>query len=301
MKKKRRNRTHLLFIAPGFLLYTIFMMIPLAFAFYYSFFDWSGIGPMKFVGLTNFTKLFTSPRVSATFFSALGNNFKYLACVLLVITPIQIFFAYVLYIKIRFHKYIRFMLFLPYVISTSIVGFFAIVLFDPNVGALNEVIETLFGKSHELAWLGDPNLVFKIFVGVIIWQCIGSGMMIFYANMQEISQEIVEASVIDGCGEWKRFWRVVLPMLTSSLKTNITLSVIYAMTMFDLPYVLVGPQGGATGKLDFMNMVFYRFAFGGTYFGETSIGFGSAISVVMFVIIFILTLVTKKLLKKLDY
>ena len=90
-------------------------------------------------------------------------------------------------------------------------------------------------------------------------------------------------------------------MLTSSLKTNITLSVIYAMTMFDLPYVLVGPQGGATGKLDFMNMVFYRFAFGGTYFGETSIGFGSAISVVMFVIIFILTLVTKKLLKKLDY
>ena len=126
-------------------------------------------------------------------------------------------------------------------------------------------------------------------------------MMIFYANMQEISQEIVEASVIDGCGEWKRFWRVVLPMLTSSLKTNITLSVIYAMTMFDLPYVLVGPQGGATGKLDFMNMVFYRFAFGGTYFGETSIGFGSAISVVMFVIIFILTLVTKKLLKKLDY
>ena len=291
----------MLFIAPGFLLYTIFMMIPLAFAFYYSFFDWSGIGPMKFVGLTNFTKLFTSPRVSATFFSALGNNFKYLACVLLVITPIQIFFAYVLYIKIRFHKYIRFMLFLPYVISTSIVGFFAIVLFDPNVGALNEVIGTLFGKSHELAWLGDPNLVFKIFVGVIIWQCIGSGMMIFYANMQEISQEIVEASVIDGCGEWKRFWRVVLPMLTSSLKTNITLSVIYAMTMFDLPYVLVGPQGGATGKLDFMNMVFYRFAFGGIYFGETSIGFGSAISVVMFVIIFILTLVTKKLLKKLDY
>lgn len=301
MKKKRKNRTHIFFIAPGFILYTVFMMVPLAFAFYYSFFDWSGIGPMKFVGLGNFSKLFTSPRVSATFFSALGNNFKYLACVLLIITPIQIFFAYVLYIKVRFHKYIRFMLFLPYVISTSIVGFFAIVLFDPNVGALNEIIGKLFGKSHELAWLGDPKLVFKIFVGVIIWQCIGSGMMIFYANMQEIPEEIVEASVIDGCGEWKRFWRVVLPMLTSSMKTNITLSVIYAMTMFDLPYVLVGPQGGATGKLDFINMVFYRFAFGGTYFGETSIGFGSAISVVMFVIIFILTLVTKKLLKKLDY
>lgn len=193
------------------------------------------------------------------------------------------------------------MLFLPYVISTSIVGFFAIILFDPNVGLLNEIIGALFGKSAELAWLGDPKLVFKIFVGTIIWQCIGSGMMIFFANMQEIPEEIIEASVIDGCGEWKRFWMVVLPMMTSSMKTNLTLSVIYAMTMFDLPYILVGPQGGATGKLDFINMVFYRYAFGGTYFGETSIGFGSAISVVMFVIILILTLVTKKLLKKLDY
>lgn len=301
MKKKKRNWSHVGFIAPGFILYTAFMMVPLGFAFYYSVFDWSGIGPKTFVGLGNFVKLFTSPRVSATFFSALGNNFKYLACVMLIVTPIQIFFAYMLYIKIKFHKYIRFMLFLPYVISTSIVGFFALILFDPNVGVLNEIIGTLFGKSHELAWLGDSNLVFKIFVGTIIWQCIGSGMMIFFANMQEIPEEIIEASVIDGCGEWRRFWSVVLPMLTSSLKTNTTLSVIYAMTMFDLPYILVGPQGGATGKLDFINMVFYRFAFGGTYFGETSIGFGSAISVVMFVIILILTLITKKLLKKLDY
>lgn len=298
---KKKKMTHLFFIAPGFILYTVFMIVPLAFAVYYSFFDWSGIGPMKFVGFGNFVKLFTSPRVSATFFSALKNNFKYLVCVLLIITPIQLFFAYVLYIKVRFHKYIRFMLFLPYVISTSIVGFFAIVLFDPNVGVLNEIIRSLFGRSHELAWLGDSHLVFKIFVGVIIWQSIGCGMMIFYANMQEIPEEIVEASVVDGCGEWKRFWRVILPMLTSSLKTNITLGVIFSMTMFDLPYVLVGPQGGASGSLDFISMVFYRLAFGGTYFGETSIGFGSAISVVMFMIIFTLTLVTKKFLTKLDY
>lgn len=299
--KKKKKWAHIGFIAPGFLIYTIFMMVPLAFAFYYSVFEWNGIGPKTFVGLDNFIKLFTSTRISRTFFAALLNNFKYLACVLLIITPIQIFFAYMLYIKIKFHKYIRFMLFMPYVISTSIVGFFALILFDPNIGVLNEILVSLFGKEHAQAWLGDPNLVFKIFVCVVIWQCIGSGMMIFFANMQEIPEEIIEASVIDGCGEWKRFWTVVLPMLTSSMKTNLTLSVIYAMTMFDLPYILVGPQGGATGKLDFISMVFYRNAFGGSYFGETSIGFGSAISVVMFVIILILTLVTKKLAKKLDY
>lgn len=299
--KKRGLSGALKFVLPGLLLYTVFMVVPLIFAFIYSFFDWSGIGPMHFTGLSNYVKLFTNARISKTFFNALGNNMKYLCCVLIIITPLQIFFAYMLFIKIKFHKYIRFMLFLPYVISTSIVGFFAIELFDPTVGVLNQIIDVLFGKSHELSWLGDQNLVFKIFICVIIWQCIGSGMMIFYADMQSISEDVVEASIIDGAGEWKRFWMVVLPMMTSSLKTNITLSVIYALTMFDLPYILVGPQGGVNNKLDFVNMVFYRYAFGGTFFGETSIGFGSSISVVMFIIILIFTLVTKRLLKKVEY
>ncbi|MFT3984881.1 MAG: sugar ABC transporter permease [Lachnospiraceae bacterium] len=297
----RKNRAYLGFIAPGFLIYTVFMIVPLLFAFYYSLFDWSGIGPKTFIGFENFIKLFTNARVSKAFFNALGNNVKYLGCVLLIITPVQLFFAYMLHIKIKFHKYIRFMLFLPYVISTSIVGFFAMILFDPNVGVFNEIIGEVLGKSHKLAWLGDADMIFKIFVCVIIWQCIGSGMMIFYANMQEIPEEVLEAGVIDGCGEWKKFWHVVLPMLTSSLTTNLTLSVIYAMTMFDLPYILVGPQGGISNKLDFVNMVFYRYAFGGTYFGETSIGFGSSISVVMFVIILTVTAITKRLLKKVEY
>ena len=122
-------------------------------------------------------------------------------------------------------------------------------------------------------------------------------MMIFYADMQEIPSEIIEASIIDGAGGWTRFSKVVFPSLSASFSTNITLSVIYALTMFDIPYILVGPQGGVNNKIDFVNMVFYRYAFGGTYFGETSIGFGSSISVTMFIIILTFSFVTRKLLK----
>jgi raffinose/stachyose/melibiose transport system permease protein len=297
----KKRRAYIGFITPGFILYTVFVIVPILCAVFYSFFEWRGIGPMKFIGLDNFIKLFTDTRMSRIFFNALKNNTKYLVCVLLIITPLQLFFAYMLYLKIRFHKYIRFMIFLPYVVSTSIVGFFSIILFDPNIGVLNEIIGNLFGNDAKSAWLGDPNLLFKIFVIVIIWQCIGSGMLIFYANMQEISSEIIEASIIDGAGDWSKFRYVVFPMITSSMTTNITLSIIYALTMFDLPYVLVGPQGGVNNKLDFVNMVFYRYAFGGTYFGETSIGFGSSISVTMFVIIFVLTMIAKKLLRKREY
>lgn len=296
-----RGKPHIGFIIPGFILYTLFMIIPIAFAMYYSFFNWDGIGEMQFIGLGNFKTLLFDPRMSKIFFNALGNNFKYLFCVMFIITPLQIFFAYILNIKIKGYRYIQLMLFLPYVISTSIVGFFAILVFDPNIGIMN----TLFGALGlaKSAWLGDPDLSFKLFVMVVIWQSIGAGMMIFYANMKEIPQSLIEASVIDGAGELRKFFSVVLPQLTSSLSTNITLSVIFALTMFDIPFMLGGPQGGVNNSIDFVNMVFYRYAFGGSYFGETSLGFGSSISVTMFLIILIVSLVTIKLLKKskLDY
>lgn len=296
----RKKRAYIGFITPGFILYTVFMILPILCAAYFSLFDWGGFGEMKFIGLDNFQKLFFDKRMSGIFFNALGNNMKYLLCVLLIITPLQILFAYVLYIKIPLHKYIRFMIFLPYVISTSIVGFFAILLFDANIGILNEILGKIGGQSAKLAWMGDQNLVFKVFVCVIIWACIGAGMMIFYANMQEISSDVIESATIDGAGEVKKFFYVVLPMLKSSLSTNLTLSVIYALTMFDIPYVLVGPQGGVNNSLDFVNMVFYRYAFGGTYFGETSIGFGSSISITMFVIIMAFSLAVRAIMKKME-
>jgi len=297
----KKSKKYIGFIAPAFILYTIFMIVPIIFAMFYSFFNWNGIGDMTFIGLDNFKRLLTEPRMSRIFFNALGNNFVYLLCVMILITPIQLFFAYVLNIKIRAHKYLQLMLFLPYVVSTSIVGFFATLLFDPNIGVLNSILKSL--GMQQSAWLGNPNLSFKIFVAVVIWQCIGSGMMIFYANMKEIPESLIEASIIDGAGELRKFFSVVLPQLTSSLSTNITLSVIFALTMFDIPFMLGGPQGGVNNTIDFVNMVFYRYAFGGAYFGETSLGFGSSISVTMFLIILTMSMMVKALLKKvkIDY
>ncbi len=102
---------------------------------------------------------------------AVGNNIKYLLSVWLVITPVQIFFAYMLHIRIPAHRWLRLMLFLPYVISTSIVGFFSIIVFDPNIGLLNGMLKSL--GLPQSAWLGDPNLVFPLYVMVVIWQSIG--------------------------------------------------------------------------------------------------------------------------------
>ena len=292
----KKSKAYLGFITPGLILYTVFMIVPIVCAMYYSFFEWNGVGPMKFIGLANFQKLLGGGRMSRIFFNALGNNMKYLGCVLLIITPLQVFFAYILFIRIKAHRYLQFMLFLPYVISTSIVGFFAMMVFDPNIGLLNTIFGTL-GISKS-AWLGNPNLSFKLFVIVVIWACIGNGMMIFNANMKEIDESVLEAAIIDGCNERQKFFQVVLPQLHSSISTVITLSTIYALTMFDIPFMLGGVQGGVNNSIDFVNMVFYRYAFGGTYFGETSLGFGSSISVTMFLIILIVSLITRSVLQR---
>ena len=294
----KRNRAYLGFLAPGLILYTVFMIIPILFAVYISFFNWGGVGPLKPVGLGNYHKLLLTARESRIFFNALGNNFKYMAAVLLVVTPIQILFAYVLYIRIPAHKYIQFMLFLPYVISTSIIGFFATMVFDPNIGMLNTLFSRLGLDHWRSAWLGDPRLSFKIFVAIVIWAFIGNGMMIFNANMKEIPLDTIEAARIDGAGELSMFARIVLPQLHNSLNTVLTLSIIYALTMFDLPFLLGGVQGGVNNTLDFVQMVFYRKAFGGTYFGETSLGYGSAISVTMLVIIMACSLILRLILNR---
>ena len=185
--------------------------------------------------------------MSGVFFHALKNNFIYLLCVLFIITPIQIFTAYLFFVKIPLTKYIRTMIFVPYVLSISIVGFFALLVFEGNTGILNEMITKTVGVQYTRAWLGDDKVMFPVFILVVIWQCASSGTMIFFADMQATPKEVIEASIVDGCGELSCFFHIILP---------------------------------------------------GTYYGTTDIGFGSAISVVMLIIILLVWGVTNLFLRK---
>lgn len=296
-----KSRAYWGFITPGFLIYTLFMIIPLAAAFYYSFFSWSGMGQMRFIGLENFRRIFFEPRMASIFWNALGNNFSYLLIAIFIFIPLQILLAYLIHIEIRGHRLFKLMIFLPYVISPSIVGFFSLLVFDPNLGMLNTFLNNLGLIELTRAWFGDPDIAFGLLVSVIGWQGIGVGMVIILANMKSITQEVIEASIIDGAGGFKRFWYVELPFLKPSIMNVVVLSSIFALTQFDLPFIIGGSTGGIDGKLDFLNLVFFRYTFGDSYNGETAIGFGAAISVVLFLIIFSISLIQKLVLSRLFY
>lgn len=295
----KKNRNYLFFITPAFIFYTIFIAFPIVYVLFLGFTDWSGMGEMNFVGLKNFMTIFTGERVRPVFFNAIGNNLKYLLCVWVIITPLQYLIAYLLYIKVPAHKYIKFMVFLPYVISTTIVSFFATLVFDPNIGFLNNILGNL--GLDKGAWFGDPNMAFKLLILLIIWQGSGSGIMIFYSNFMDISQDVMEACRVDGCTERQRFWHILLPLSLPSCASNITMSTIWALAIFDLPFILGGTNGGVKGSLDFANTVFYRYTFGNGLNGRSDLGFGASICVVMFIIMLVVTFIQNKVLAKFEY
>lgn len=295
--KKKKN--HLMFIAPGFILYTVFVIFPIIYVLFLSFTDWSGLGAIHFIGLDNFKTIFGDKRFTPEFFNALKNNIKYLLCVWFIITPFQYFMAYMFFIKIPFHKYLKFMTFLPYVISTTIVSFFATLIFDPNIGILNNVLGNL-GMSKG-AWFGDVNWAFKLMIMIIIWQSSGSGIMIFYSNFISTSGDVMDASRIDGCNEWQRFRYILFPLSLPSCASIISMSTIWALAIFDYPFILGGSNGGVSGCLDFVNVVFYRYTFGSALNAKSNLGFGASICFVMFIVMFVITFLQNKILKKFEY
>lgn len=285
MKRKGSFGAPAAFIAPGFVLYTIFMILPLFTAIRFSFYEWSGVGPKTFVGLANYRNLFLDPRLSGFFWNALGNNFRFVLRALLVILPIQLLLACLFDAKIAGYRFFQSVVFFPYVVSTTIIGFLSVMVFDPNIGLLNGFLGAVGLEGMKSSWYGDTRIAFDILTCVIAWQGIAAGMLIFLANLKEIPKEVMEASLLDGANARQRFFRVMLPYLVPSLTNNIVLGTIWGLTQFDVPFIVGGSQGGVNNSMDFMNLFFYRYAFGGAYFGETSMGFGATISVVLFAIV----------------
>lgn len=293
-----KKRPYIWFILPGAVLYITFMIVPLISSIQLSFFNWDGISPKQYVGFENYVTLFTNARFSKMVLNALANNIKIVLVMIFLIMPIQIFFAYMFNQKIRGYRVFQMLTFLPYVLSPIIVGFFVMMLFNPYFGIINTILTNLGLKS--VPWLGDPNKLFTIYCIIAAWQGLGVGMMIFLSNMKSISGDVLEASIIDGANERQKFFHIVLPLLTPSLTNLIVLDTIWGLTIFDLPFVIGGPTGGVNGTLDFMNLLFYRYAFGNSRGGEMAVGFASSISSFLFVIIMIFAAIQSVFLNKID-
>lgn len=289
-KDWRRIGFILCFLLPPLIIYSIFYLLPFAQAFLYSLFDWSGYSrEMTFVGLDNFKEAFQDEIV----WKALGNNFFFLFWCTLVTFTLSFFFAVCFTrLKIKGTGFYRIVYFFPNTLSIVVVGVLWMFIFNPSFGLLNGVLEFLGLSSLIQDWLGDKNVVMAALVAPQSWMYVGFYMVLFISAIQSIPEDYYEAATLDGAGQWRQLFNITVPLVWGTFRTAL---IHFVVNAFEKTFALVRvvTTGGPNHASEVMTTYLYDQAF---KFGHY--GYGSAIGVILFVVIALVSLLVMKLTKR---
>jgi raffinose/stachyose/melibiose transport system permease protein len=272
--KTRRNWPVLaLFLAPALVLFVGLVLGPILLGIYTSMFDWNGFGglPTNFVGIDNFVRLLSDDVF-------LGDLERGLILIVLSVTvqlPFSLALALLVNQKIRMRSVYRVVFFAPYVLSEVITGVLFTMILSPNKGLVNEILSTV-GIGAQ-AWLGNTSTVLMALFFVISWKYFGFHMILYLAARQNIPPELDDAARTDGAGPWQVFRHITLPLLGPTIRISVFLSIIGALQLFDLVWVMTG--GGPVNASN--TMAIYMIDWG---FKRFQFGYASAVAVIMLVI-----------------
>ncbi len=285
MASRKPVRWHIaVFLAPAVLVYTALMIVPLFGTMNLSLFNEAG-DVRVFVGLQNFATLFGDPRWSEQFWNALGNNAWFFFIHMLVQNPIGIALAAILSTpRLRMAAFYRTAIFIPTILSFVIVGFVWKLILSPIWGIAPGMLDFVGLKSLFAPWLGREEYALTTLALISVWQFIGIPMMLIYAALLSIPDEVLEASEMDGITGWSQFWKIKLPLILPSIGIISILTFVGNFNAFDLIYVAQGALAGPDFSTDILGTFLYR-----TFFGfQLQLGdpyMGSAIAGAMFGII----------------
>jgi raffinose/stachyose/melibiose transport system permease protein len=262
----------LLFLPPALLLFTLFVVLPMGEAAWYSVYSWNGYGtPENFVGLKNYELLFQD----RAFRTALVNNLLIIIVSLAIQLPLALAMAVLLADRFRGATAFRMIFFVPYILAEVAAGLIWRFVYDGDYGLLAKIATALgFAAPYVLA---DRDVAMYAVLAVIVWKYFGFHMMIYIAGLQQIDPHLYEAAHIDGATGRQMLWRVTLPLLRSTILLSVFFAVLGSIQFFDLIMPLT--KGGPSDSTQ--TMVTYLYTYGVT---RMRIGFGSAVGVVLFVI-----------------
>jgi raffinose/stachyose/melibiose transport system permease protein len=284
---RAKTRWHIVvFLAPAVLVYTAIMIFPLFNTLRLALY--TEVDQMRvFVGLDNFRTLFGNPNWSDKFWNALGNNFWFFIVHMLVQNPIGILLAAILsHPRLRFATLYRSAIFIPTILSFVIVGFAWKLILSPIWGIAPDMLNAIGLKFLYAPWLGKEEYALTTLALVSVWQFVGIPMMLIYAALLSIPEEVLEAGEIDGVTGASAFWKIKLPLILPSIGIISILTFVGNFNAFDLIYSAQGALAGPDYSTDILGTFMYR-----TFFGfQLQLGdpnMGSAIAAAMFVIILI--------------
>ncbi|WP_342358854.1 sugar ABC transporter permease [Terrarubrum flagellatum] len=262
----------LLFLPPALLLFTIFVVLPIGEAAWYSGFNWNGFGrPTNWIGLDNYRFVFDS----RAFGLAFRNNILIIIVSLLVQLPLALTLALMLADKFRGAVALRMLFFLPYVLAEIATGLIFSFVYDGDYGLLATVYRWFGAEAPHL--LASPQTSMFAILIVIVWKYFGFHMMLFIAALQGMDRNLIEAAYIDGATRTQSLRYVVIPLLYPTIRLSVFFAVVGSFQLFDLVMPLT--RGGPADSSN--TMVSFLYNFGVT---RMRVGFGSAVGVILFVI-----------------
>lgn len=279
------------FLLPAAAIYIGLVLLPIVQAAYYSFFRWNGLGPLQnFTGLGNYTRAL-SDRV---FIGALGHNVQLILLSLLIQLPLALGLALLVRDITRGRAAFRTIFFLPFVLSEVVTGVIWNFIYRPEGGLVNSLLQSIVPGMEPTALLADPQTVLYALFVVITWKFFGYHMILYIAGLQNIPAELEEAAQIDGCGRLQTLRYITIPLLGSTIRLTIYLSVLGSLQFFDLVWVMT--TGGPVNASDTMATYLYKFGF-----QRFQLGYGSAIAVLMFLICFGFSLIYQRAVMRRDF
>lgn len=274
-------------VIPALTIYLIFNVIPIFISFYYSTMSWNGFSEMQFIGLANFKEVLQD----SVFWDSVINNILVVLASVFGQIPIALALALLLNRKIKGAKFFRTIGFMPVVISTVVISITWRMIYNSEYGMINNLLEAVGLGFLQQNWLGDPTWAMIAVCITIIWQYVGLYFIIFLSALQTVPNEILEAAELDGASEWKKTIHAVLPSIWNIILISIVLCISGSLKTFDLIFVMT--SGGPANATEVMATYMYDKTFEGLRYG-----YGSAISVLIFVFSITLILITTALLRR---
>ena len=280
---RRETRAALFFILPALVGFAIFYALPFVRGALISLTNWDLITPAEFVGLRNFERLLNDQR----FWGALGTTLQY------VVINVGVQIALALLLAVFIHRFtqsiiVRAIIIVPYLLSNVVVALLWMWMLDPRLGIVNEFL-MMFGMARQ-PFLGSPDQALLSVIFINIWRHVGYSTLLFLAGLQTIPTEYYEAAAIDGASELRRFRSITMPLLRPVIAFVVITGIIGSFQVFDT--IAVTTQGGPSGATRVVVWYIYEYAF-----ERFNMGYSSTISMAVFLILIVLTVVQVRLFR----
>lgn len=283
-REAKRDLIAYSFIAPNFIGFCVFTLIPIVFAFALAFLNWDGSNPIEWAGISNFARLGDD----IFFKAALKNTVIYCVGTVPLTMIASLALAIVLNQKVKGRGIFRTLAFFPYVASLVAITSVWKMLFHPSKGPVNNILLNVFGVAQEsLPQWFTGGLVMVSMILFSVWKYMGYYMVIYLAGLQGISSELYEAASLDGAGTWAKFRYVTWPQLSSTTFFVVVMLTINCFKVYDVAIMLAG---GGSGELTTSATVLVYYIYQKAFI-DWDLGYSSAVAMVLFLMVLLVTII----------